>query len=386
MRSLPAPGMSRVVRRQSTVAFGLSFLDILCCGLGAAVLLLFIIKYGETVAEIDAAGLLVKHITEIQAQIAIKTDEITELKRIADQTQQQIVDRTAQSNARSTISKLQANRLASLLKELQQQRIDLKDARRQLAAAAAERQQTLKHSVPDESKNHLTGIKVGNDHVLILLDSSASMLSSTLIEIIRLRASSIQTQLAAAKWTSARHAALWVVEHLPKDASYQVLTFSDRVHDSHGKLVTSTKPPIWETKSSSALTKTHLEAALANLQPLGPTDLKTALTVATSMKPKPTQIVLITDGYPTLPGKFRLGRLNGCPSVRSGQVPLLSPKCRKSVFDNARLAVKRNLRGTRVDVILYPLEGDSNAVHGYWNFAKEYGGRLLSPVPGWPAS
>ena len=47
---------------------------------------------------------------------------------------------------------------------------------------------------------------------------------------------------------------------------------------------------------------------------------------------------------------------------------------------------RRGLGGIRIDVVLYPLEGDSNAVHGYWVLATNFGGRLLTPVPGWPTS
>ncbi len=378
--------MSRTVKRQSVVAFGLSFLDVLCCGLGAAVLLLLVVKHGETVAEIDATGFLIEHITEIQELIATKTERKTELERVADETQRQIVTLTAQDDAKSSVSRLQATRLTDLLREVQQQRVALSNARQALAAGAAEQQREAEEAQQIASQQHLTGLMVNNDRVVVLLDSSASMLSSSLVEIIRLRASNAQVQLRAEKWVSARGAAKWIVDRLPVGASYQVLTYGDAVHDSQGNPITGVLIPQWETKRDAASAQHHVETLLINLIPQGPTDLKTALTTVAGISPSPAQVILVTDGYPTLPGNTSLNRIRGCPRARAGQVPLISPQCRKNIFDNALRSTRRDLRGIRIDVVLYPLDGDSNAVHGYWELAATHGGRLLTPVPGWPTS
>ncbi len=378
--------MSRTVKRQSVVAFGLSFLDVLCCGLGAAVLLLLVVKHGETVEEIDAAGFLIEHVTEIQELIATKTEQKTELKRVADDTQRQIVALTARDDAKSSVTRLQSSRLASLLQEVQQQRIALNNARQALATSAEAQQRALEDAQQIASQQHLTGLMVNNDRVVVLLDSSASMLSSTLVEIIRLRASNSQSQLRATKWVSARGAAKWVIDHIPDSASYQILTYSDVVLDSQGSTITATQSPQWEVKVDATSAEAHVDARLNGLVPHGATDLRTALATVAAISPPPLQVIVITDGYPTLPGDAALHRIRGCPRVRSGQVPLISPQCRKSIFDNALRTNRRDLRGIRIDVVLYPLEGDSNAVHGYWELATSYGGRLLTPVPGWPTS
>lgn len=378
--------MSRTVRRQSVVAFGLSFLDVLCCGLGAAVLLLLVVKHGETVAEIDAAGLLIEHVTAIQELITTKSEQKTELERVADETQRQLVALTAQDDARSSISRLQSTRLTKLLREVQEQRIALNNARQVLAADAADYQRLAEEAQQLASQQHLTGLMVNSDRVVVLLDSSASMLSSNLVEIIRLRASNPQMQLRAEKWVSARGAVKWVIDHLPIGASYEILTYSDAVHDSQGNPVTNAQAPQWQTKQEATSTSTYVDSLLKGLVPQGATDLRTALTAVTAITPKPAQVIVITDGYPTLPGNATLNRLRGCPRVRAGQVPLISPRCRKSIFDHALRVNREDLRGIRIDIVLYPLEGDSNAVLGYWELANFYGGRLLSPVPGWPTS
>ena len=378
--------MSRTVKRQATVSFGLSFLDVLCCGLGAAILLLLVVKHGETISTFDSVSVLSKTITEIQELIAIKTAETTELERIAAETKREIVALTGQADAKSSISRLQASRLVNLLKEVQQQREALKMARQQLAATASNQQRVAEQSSLTTRQQHLTGLMVNNDRVLVLLDASASMLSKTLVEIIRLRASPVNVQRNADKWRSARSTAMWVVDRIPEGASYKVLVYNDKVGDVHGKLYSKNQKPSWEIKPDPNITTTQLNVRLTQLTPLGPTDLKSALEIATNLEPRPLQLILITDGFPTLPGTSRLHRLAGCPSVVTGRVPLLTPTCRESVFENAIGATRRGLRGIRIDVVLFPLEGDSNAVEGYWQLARRHGGRMLSPVPGWPAS
>ena len=378
--------MSRNVRGQSAVTFGLSFLDVLCCGLGAAVLLLLIVKHGESTTEVDETGVLSETITEIKEQIAIKKKEKTELERVAESIRTEIASSTESGDAHSTIARLQSERLATLLKELQQQRSALRGAQTELGQAAANLQQRQSEAEEKPTQQQLTGLMVNNDHVLVLLDASASMLATNLIEIIRLRASPAAVQLQSEKWRSATGAALWVVEAMPEGASYQVLPYSNSVFNTRGRSTSATAPPAWEKKGSAAFPMAALESSLRNRQPTGPTDLRTVLEIAGEINPKPKQIMLITDGLPTLDGSTPLGRIRGCPRSRATQTPLVSPACRQAIFERAIRANERNLRGIRIDVILMKLEGDSNAVYSYWSLSNRYGGRLLSPVPGWPTS
>lgn len=378
--------MSRRIRGQSAVTFGLSFLDVLCCGLGAAVLLLLIVKHGESTTEVDDTGLLREAITEIQEQIAIKKEKKTELERIADSIRTEIASSTQSGDAHSTIARLQSQRLATLLKELQQQRSALRGAQTELSQAAADLQERQSKAEEQPTQQQLTGLMVNNDRVLVLLDASASMLANNLIQIIRLRASPRAVQLSSEKWRSATGAALWVVESMPDGALYQVLSYSNSVLDSRGRRTLAANPPDWEQKASAGLPMAMLESSLRNRQPSGPTDLRTVLEIAGAINPKPKQIMIITDGLPTLDGSTPIFRIRSCPRQRGNTTPLVSPTCRQEIFERAIRANESDLRGIRIDVILLKLEGDSNAVYSYWSLSNQYGGRLLSPVPGWPAS
>lgn len=378
--------MSRRIRGQSVVTFGLSFLDVLCCGLGAAVLLLLIVKHGETTADAEDPGLLVEAITAIQEQIAIKKEEKTELERVADTVSSEIASASQRGDAQSTIADIQAQRLASLLSELQQQRTALRSAQSELGRAAAELQHSQTEGEEEPTRQQLTGLMVNNDLVLVLLDASASMLATNLVEIIRMRASPPTVQAQSEKWRSAAGAALWVINSMPEGGSYQVLTFSDTISDTRGRRVSMNLPPDWEKKGDPNFSAATLESNLRRKLPAGPTDLHTALEIAGKIKPAPQQIMLITDGLPTKPGKTRLSRIKRCPPDRSNQTPLVSPICRQEIFNHAVRQHKRKIERIRLDVILLKLEGDSNAVYNYWTLSSSHGGRLLTPVPGWLAS
>ena len=376
--------MVRPRNRQSIVAFGLSFLDVLCCGLGSAVLLLLIVKHGPAEPEIVYVPDMPLNITAIQDEIKTKTAEKTELQRVATDIQASLSDNAAAHAANESVNELQRAQLNRLLSQLHQQREELFQAQTKLSAANAMAQRAAQRSPVDATGTHLTGLKVDDQRVVILLDASASMLAASLVEIVRYRASPPAVQQSSPKWLSARGAALWVLDKIPDQASYQLLTFSDSIRNAKGTLLPPKAAPGWLRKNDPDFTPQQLEAELDQRQAFGPTDLKSALDAAAAMRPKPRQIVLVTDGLPTVPGTTRLQRIKNCPIPQPGRTPILGPMCRLEIMRDTVSKTRQKLRGLRIDVILLPLEGDSNAVEAYWNLANERGGRLLSPVPGWP--
>ena len=381
--------MNRRIRSQSAVSFTLSFLDVLCCGLGAATLLLLVLKHGPTPNPIKEEHSVVPiDIASIEQEIAIKTEEKTELEMIA---QDQIVfmnQVTEDANSQNKASESERLKFVNLVGELQRQRAALKQAQATLADLEASSPEEVEEEQAESPSvgTHLTGLKVSPDRVLILLDASASMLSTTLVEIIRLRASSLPEQQQAPKWRSARSAAMWIYDKIPENGNFQIFTYSDSVADLRGKTPSRGAPSNWIMKGDPTLTESAIEQTLANRKAFGPTDLETALRSIFLLKPTPHQVVLISDGLPTLPGTSALGRLRDCPRSSGSSTVLLSPQCRASVMRRAVNSVRRDVQKVRIDVILFPLEGDANAVLPYWQLADSTGGRLLSPVPGWPNS
>ena len=369
----------------TTVTFGLSFLDVLSCGLGAATLLLLIVKHGPATDPEVNLDFLSTRITEVETDLTsleqTREDLLVQLAVSDEEIERQIASKSASSQ-------MEADRIAAVSKLLDQ----LSDARKELATTQAQLQEAQKNKQlasikPDSprigNKGDLIGLKAEKSHVVILLDRSASMLDAELVEIIRLRVSSDGLKRSAAKWVTARQAAEWAYLQIDDGSRYQLLTYSDSVRDLAGNTYTRSDPILWRLKNPK-LDYLSSIPSLKQIVPDGATDLRTAFEVVGNLSPPPLQVILITDGYPTLPGKRNLTALKDCPRKIPGKTPFLSPSCRVSVFLHATSVAERKFKNTKIDTILLPLVGDANAIQGYWMLSATSGGRLLTPAPGWP--
>lgn len=363
--------------------FGLSFLDVLCCGLGSAVLLLLIVKHGPTDAVADDRAQLAAQTRSVQERIAAAERWRDGLRQQLLASRQALAAGSASLDAAAHRQRAGAARQAELLAQLQAERDRLQasgDALRALQAEAAEERE----ETPPSHAGQLTGLAIEDDRVAIFLDASASMLHRSPVEIIRLRASRSSLQRNAEKWRTAKQAALWAFAQLPEQSRFQFFTYAKGLRDLQGKPTAAADGISWRTKGAKGADLRTLQATLAPMTPVGATDLKQIFAAAAKLAPKPKQMLILTDGFPTLPGSTRLGRLRDCKTPKSGAPAILSPSCRLSVFLDAVAVAKKLLAGVRMDVILLPLEGDANAVQGYWLLSALSGGRLLAPARGWP--
>lgn len=366
------------VRLGSAPAIGLAFLDVLCCGLGAAVFLLLVIQRG--LSPVAAEELFVDdEIARVESAIETTERRIAGARDSIAAVAEAITRATAAMQAVAGLSDLQRKQVRDALAALQGEREKL-DAETALANVPAE---TPAPPVP--VRQHLTGLRIEDDRVAVFLDSSASMLDQTLVGILRLRVSSDRLKRSAAKWTTARNTAKWVYDRIPDGGRFHAFHYADRIRALPGGAVAA-GPISWRTKAGTVPTARPdpFETALRRIVPDGPTDLRAVFETADRLAPPPTQIVLITDGLPTLPGDTPLRRLRGCRRPPRTGVPLISSACRASIFENAAVVALQRLPNTRIDIILLPLEGDASATGRYWELALAAGGQLLTPAQGWP--
>ena len=290
---------------------------------------------------------------------------------------------TAALQTLSAHRQAEAARYAGLLDELRSERAALRENAAQLQTlqtAAAEPEQIE----PRPYGRQLTGINMADDRVAIFLDRSASMLHPSLVEIVRLRVSSPALKRNAPKWAAAREAARWAYRQLPDGTRFRFFTYAGDLRDIAGAAPPARQRISWQVKGSPGADAKAIDTALSVAVPDGPTDLKQVFETAARLVPRPRQLLILTDGYPTVPGNRRLGALRGCPTPKRGATPVLSPRCREAVYLDAVEVVNKRLTGVPVDVILFPLEGDANAVRGYWLLSALSGGRMLTPARGWP--
>lgn len=375
--------MRRPPQPRSAPGFGLAFLDVLCCGLGSAVLLLLIVKHGPADADtVDQAYIdnRTQSVTERIAEAQARRDGL--LARLAEQDTILARD-TAALASLSAEQRARAARYADLLDQLRSERATL----RENAASFQALQHAVAEPVEAETQpvgRQLTGINIADDRVAIFLDRSASMLHPSLVEIVRLRVSAPAFKRSAQKWVAAREAARWAFRQLPEGARFRYFSYAGDVRDIDGATPPARQRLSWQVKGEPGADAKAMDAALSATLPDGPTDLRQVFATAAKLVPRPDQLLILTDGYPTVPGNRRLGSLRGCPTPRQGATPVLSPECRAAVYLDAVKVVNEQLAGVPIDVILFPLEGDANAVRGYWLLAALSGGRMLTPARGWP--
>ncbi len=374
--------MSNKVRSNDAVGFSLSFLDVLSCGLGAAILLLLVVKHGTTDVPIDTEAYVATQTTRIQQEL----DDLLERKSHLDEKLQDAVQGIEQAvGAKAALAQSQDQ----TIKELRSQLAALSAAQAELQSANDELKEL--QAVPTEqpepqtgSTGHLGGLAIAQSRVVILLDKSASMLDRSLVEIVRLRVADSNTKLAAEKWSTARKTAEWVYKQVQDQGQFQLLSFSNSVTDIANNVIDPTQTTNWLEKGAKGIKLSDIRSTLAGLQADGPTNLELAFEAISSLRPRPNQVVLITDGLPTVPEGIALGRIRGCPTPRGTSTPILSPRCRKGIFDRAVAKFYRTFRSTEMHVVLLPLDGDAQAMFAYWNLAATTGGRVLTPAKGWP--
>ena len=364
-----------MVKRRDGVAFSLSFLDIMSCGFGAVILIYIIINHATETTSQEVNLQLLAEITKYETQVEDARENLIELKNTVKETDDEIV--TTESLAiklLDTIKQLELE-LAQLQQDGSSQEKSIEDLKSELkqleleaanlegAVAADDTAGTALRSVAGEGdRQYLTGMKVGGDHILVLLDTSASMLDRKIVDIYRRRILPDAQQKEAKKWQRGIRTIEWILANLPKDASFQLYNFNQDVKPAlagtEGK---------WLSASNRDDTDGVIDS-LNNLVPRGGTSLYKALSMIETMNPKPDNIFLIIDSLPTLGSRPPRGS-----NIDSRQ--------RVELFSDA---VNLLPTGIPVNIILFPMEGDPVAPASYWRLAQITGGSFLSPPDDWP--
>jgi len=361
--------------RRKVEVFSLSFLDVIACGFGAIVLFYTILsaqagvqrqqRNDDIQAEVDR---LEEEVLEGYKNLVVlrnsleSTDEAVPAEGLAarileetEQLKQQLADAE-----RDTLSKRET------IERLKQDLKSLEEGTRRLSAGTPSPGQPgsrIKGFVGSGDRQYLTGLKVGGERILILVDVSASMMDESVVNVIRLRNMPESRRIAAAKWRRTVATVDWLTSQLPARAKFQAYAFNTRAR----ALVPGSDGRWLEAGDAKALNDALRE--LRRLVPQDGTSLENAFVAAQSLAPRPDNIILITDGLPT-----------------QGASP---PAVRKTIDGEGRLKLfERSLdrlpAGVPVNVILLPMEGDPLAPGAYWMLARRTNGSFLSPARDWP--
>ncbi len=150
-------------RRRGGELFGLSFLDVICCGFGAMVLLVLLSKTDVVGGAVDAvADLLGDVIAEQKRNAANEQQRV----RLAAQT------RTLEDELKNEIARASDADLAAMKKLIADRRAQVKTLQAEINATA--RQSPRARATTDEVVK-VGGIPVDSDHIIFIVDTSGSM-------------------------------------------------------------------------------------------------------------------------------------------------------------------------------------------------------------------
>ncbi len=334
-------------------------------GLGAIILVLILVKQ-----DVD------KHSPEaelLQADLArIEQQDISLKKSISELNSDALAEITeiAKVQAKITTLKSELEQKSDIISQKQLQMSSIKNT---IKNAPRAKQDDVVKSDQGGEENYVMGLKVEGKKIVFLIDSSASMTDEKLINIIRRKSSSEAEKKKGPKWLRTKRTVRWLLARAPKSSQIAVVAFNRKAHDLGGM-------GWFSSRDAGSIGKVY--KALDTLVPTGSTNLQRGLQKASALKP--TDIYLLTDGLPT-DGVSRYSSLNpfaACGSLL-GRSNNISGACRVKLFRQT-VADSAPGRGTKINVILLPIEGDPQAAPEYWRWTAATGGLLISPAVSWP--
>jgi len=362
-----------MARRRGFTAFNLSFLDVMSCGFGAVILVFLIIDHAVEVETQRVNVDLVSQVNLLEEDVRDGKDGLVRLRNTVSDVDFEMVEARGRANQindeidnyKKLIQSLESEGYSedTTVETLQAEVRRLEEEVAKLRQSSVEASNMgAREFLGDGNRQYLTGLNLGGRNILILLDSSASMLAEELINIIRLRNMSDSIKQSADKWQRSVAALQWLTSQLPQGAKYQLYSFN-----TEAKPVLTGSEGTWlEVSNQSQLEETV--AGLLDLVPSGGTSLENAILAALDMSPLPDNIFLITDGLPT----------QGAQAPRGTKV---NGAARQKLY---RQAIKQLPRNVPINIILAPMEGDPMAASEFWQLAQVSKGSFMSPSKDWP--
>lgn len=363
--------------RKKFNVFSLSFLDVMACGLGAIVLFYMIINAQvaaranmaseELLAEtnlleqevFDATKDLIRVRTKLEKEEekqASAAQEADALQRLLERLLEEI-EKTEEAGLTQTdsIEKLKSDveRLETAKQKMQANTSDPGD----------QSGRRLRSYIGEGNRQYLTGMKMGGKRVLILIDSSASMLGRSYVNVVRFRLMNDAQKRQAPKWQQAVDTVDWLTTKLEPGTRFQIYQFNETVAsalpDSTGEWL--------DVKDGTGVDQAVDE--LRKVIPGNGSNLYQAFKAIRDLEPLPDNVFLLTDGLPT-----------------QGQVVPSEPEMvrvsrRIDLFNKAKRALPGRVP---LNIILFPMDGDPDAAAHYWRLAVERRGSFMAPSRDWP--
>lgn len=347
-------------KKRDFETFNLSFLDVMCCGFGAVILIFLLIDHSrkEALESADAQQIM-----------------IVDVEDLIDQTKQKVNLLEVESSQTKASTIQETKKIVELLKTIQKTRTALvknSEKQTQIKKEAALLEEKLAKLPPDEAptparfvtkRTHqeLEALDLNGKRMVILFDRSASMLDDDLVNIILRRNGSEEAKRSAPKWQRALRMLDWLETKLSASTYFQIYPFN-----------TKATPPIpqhankW-IRFDKGETFRQIVDQIKTMVPAEGTSLYHAFAKVKTLSPAPDSLLLITDSLPTQGFRPSTGKVSGTKRVNH-------------FLQAIRLLPKR----MKVNTILLPMEGDPMAAPSYWDLATATQGSFITPSADWP--
>ena len=362
-------------KRRSSEIFSMSFLDCMSCGFGAVILFFMIINSRSDVEPNDQTKALQAETNKLEIEVlegrknlALARTSIQKLETEEEEASDQIsIIKALIAELQAELAKYDNDTLAKIkaIEKLQSDIKSLEDEVRRLLAlkkegeAAGQRARSFKG---EGDRQYLTGLKLGGERTLILVDRSTSMLHETIVNILRRKNLPESEQLLSRKWRQVVASVDWLSSQFRPGTEYQIYMFNN-----------VTEPVLKGTDGLwlKADDIDQLDEAVRQLRrtvPKNGTNMYAAFQVIRDMKPRPDNVILLVDSMPTM---------DQATSSKS----VIGAGERANLFTAATQLVPS---GIPINVMLYPMEGDPAAVTSFWSLALKSRGSMISVSHDWP--
>ena len=295
-----------------------------------------------------------QNLARIRNTIAQVENQLAQARGLARQIEDKIEALRGQIASLDPADAEQNNALEKQIELLQQQRQTLKNQ--------AQGGNRVRSFIGEGNRQYLTGLHIGGNRALILLDNSASMLDEAIVNIIRRRNRPDNIKLDSPKWQQALAITDWIVANLPPNTDFQIYTFNETAQAAIPQ-----KTHSWISTSNQNLMARALNSIKTRPPDKG-TSLLSAFAVIDQLKPRPENVYLITDGLPTI----------GAKSTDSSKV---TNKQRIEYFNDAYSQLPEDIP---FNILLLPMEGDPYAASAFWRIALDTRGAFITPSRDWP--
>ena len=362
-------------KRRSGDVFSMSFLDCMSCGFGAVILFFMIINSNSDVTNNDQTKALQAETDKLEIEVlqgrknlALARTSIQKLETEEEEASDQIsIIKALIAELQAELAKYDNDTLAKIeaIEKLQSDIKSLEDEVKRLLALKKEEDATGRQARSfkgEGDRQYLTGLKLGGERTLILVDRSASMLHETIVNIIRRKNLPESEQLLSRKWRQVVASVDWLTSQFKPESEYQIYMFNNVTVP-----VIKGTDGLW-LKADGADQLDDAVRTLRRTVPKNGTNMYSAFQVIRDMDPRPDNVILLVDSMPTM---------DAATSTKT----VIGPGERLNLFTAATQVIPS---GIPINIMLYPMEGDARASVSLWALALKSRGSFISVSHDWP--